>query len=181
MHGKVLGAGGGLERIALALKSLDKAHAAARGQVGIFAIGLMAASPARVAEYVHVGRPEGQSLVYVPVAVTRVLVVLGARFDRDGVAYALHLLLVEHSAKRYGLREHRGRTCARHAMQRFVPPVVFRHAQPGYRGRIVAQLRRALPHRHARHQIMRTLARGELFVLVCLHMLILPFVISHFI
>lgn len=65
---EVLCARGRLVVRSVALQALDKADAQARGQAGILAVGLVSPAPARVAEDVDVGRPEGESLVDVPVA-----------------------------------------------------------------------------------------------------------------
>ena len=55
------------------------------GQVGVFAVGFLTPPPARVAEDVDVGRPEGKHLVNTPFATPNVLLVHCPRLiRRDG-------------------------------------------------------------------------------------------------
>ena len=62
------------------LQAANERHAQRAGQERIFAVGFLAATPARIAENVDVGRPKSQPVVNVAVAVVRlaVVVVLGA-------------------------------------------------------------------------------------------------------
>ena len=60
-----------------------------------------------------------------------------------------------------GLREHRGITGARHAVQRLAPPVVGRNAEPGDGRRGVLHLPDLLFQRHARDQIVHPLLDGQ--------------------
>ena len=141
VHGKVLGAGSGLDILAVALHAFDKAHAQAGGQVGILAIGFMAAAPAGIAEDVDVGAPQGQALVDVPVALGGLAVVLGAGFGGNNLRHLAVEILVKNGRHTDGLGEHRGRAGTGHAVERFVPPVVGRHAQAGNGRRVETELR----------------------------------------
>src|ERR1035438_9739309 len=60
----------------------------APGQVRVFAVGLHAAAPARIAHQVDVRRPEGEALVHAPLAAPLELVVLGASLVGDGRGHA---------------------------------------------------------------------------------------------
>ncbi len=72
VDGIMLGRGDGLEEIRIVpLQALDERDAQAAGEVGVFAVGLLAAAPARIAENVDVGRPEIQPGVDGAVVVAR--------------------------------------------------------------------------------------------------------------
>ena len=125
MHGEVLGAGCGLEIVrVVALKPLDECRSQHARQIGVLAVGLHAAAPARITEDVDVGRPEGKSGVAAVVAYALRHLILCARLVRDGVAYAVEQFDVECGAKAYRLREYRCAAAAAHAVQTLVPPVV---------------------------------------------------------
>ena len=125
MHGEVLGAGCGLEIVrVVALKPLDECRSQHARQIGVLAVGLHAAAPARITEDVDVGRPEGKSGVAAVVAYALCHLILGACLVRDGVAYAVEQFDVECGAESYRLREYRCAAAAAHAVQTLVPPVV---------------------------------------------------------
>src|ERR1700754_3129017 len=64
VHGEVFRRGDGPRmRRVRPLDALDEAYRHASGQVGVFAVGLLTASPARIAKDVHVRRPDGQPFV----------------------------------------------------------------------------------------------------------------------
>ena len=169
VHREVLGAGGGLHRFALALQALHIARAQPAGQQRVLAIGLVAPAPAGVAEDVHVRGPEGQALVDVPVAVLRRGVVLRAALGGGDVAQPLHQRRVKAGGDADGLGKGRGRAGAGHAVQRFVPPVVGRNAQPVDGRRVIAQLAGGLLHGHAGHQRLRLCS-----CLIAIHRRVLP-------
>ena len=125
VHGVVLGGGDHLEVVRIvALHALDEGHGHAAGEERIFAVGLLAAAPARIAEDVDVGRPEGEAAIAAVIVVADGLVVLGARLGGDGVGDAVHQVGVPGGGEPDGLREDGGLAGARDAVQRFVPPVV---------------------------------------------------------
>ena len=154
MHRKVLGAGGRLEVLALALQALDEAHAQAGGQVGILAVGLMAAAPAGITEDVDVGAPHGQALVDVAILMGCLAVVLGTGFMADDLGDLLMEIFVKDSSQTDRLGEHRCRTGTGDAMEGFVPPVIGRDAQTRNGGRVEAQLGGLLLQSHLRNQFM---------------------------
>ena len=59
---------------------------------GLFGIGfdILPAPPAGIAKNVDVGRPKGEAEKHLVVVITRGFVVLGARFDRDGLAHGVY-------------------------------------------------------------------------------------------
>ena len=140
MHGIVLGAGSQLQVFTVALQALDERHAQTTGEVGIFAVGFMAAAPAGITEDVDVGGPVGQALIDVPVAVGGVGIVLGAAFVGDDLGNFVQRFIVEHGGHADGLREHGGGTGTGYAVEAFVPPIVGRNAQPFNGGSVIAQL-----------------------------------------
>src|SRR4051812_13686571 len=82
MYGIMLGRGDRLEVLGVvALKSGHEGKAETRGEIRIFAVSFLAASPARIAEDIDVGRPDGKSAIPVGGAVGMdALDVLGAKF-----------------------------------------------------------------------------------------------------
>src|SRR5580698_10025651 len=79
VDGVVLGRGDGFEVLRIiALDAFDESYAHARGEEGIFAVGLLAAAPARIAEDVDVGRPDGEAVVAVVIVVADGVVIFGA-------------------------------------------------------------------------------------------------------
>ena len=126
MDGEVLGAGMCLQhgRVERPLQAPDHGHAELSGQVGILPVGFHAAAPARVAEDIDVGRPERDALVPVGHAVGQALAVFHAPVVANGRKDFFDQRLVERGRHADGLREGGRLTVARHAVQRFVPPVV---------------------------------------------------------
>ena len=99
------------------------------GEVRIFAVGLHAAAPARVAEEVDVGRPEGEALIDVALAAADEFVVLGAGFIGDGGGDAEDEVLVPRGGEADGFGENGGASGAGDAVEALVPPVVGRHVE----------------------------------------------------
>ena len=97
---------------------------------GILAVGLLAASPARVAEDVDVGRPEDEALVEVALVARDPAVVHRAGLVGDAGRDAQHEVGVPRRREADGLREHRRPSGAGDAVQRLVPPRELRDAQP---------------------------------------------------
>src|SRR5919199_4347460 len=96
VHGVVLRRRNHLEILrVVALHAADELDAEARGEVRVFAVGLLAAPPARVAEDVDVRRPEGEAVEARAVPRPLRLVVLCARLRRDYGRDAAHEALVE--------------------------------------------------------------------------------------
>ena len=155
MYREVLGAGSDLQVLAVTLQTLDEPHAQAGGQVGILAVGFMAAAPSGVTEDVDVGAPHGQALVNVPILMGSLAVVLGAGLLADDLGDLLVEVLVKDRRQTDGLGEHSGRTCAGYAMERFIPPVVGRDAQTRNGRGVETQLGGLFLQRHLGNQVMR--------------------------
>ncbi len=170
VDGEVLGRGDQLQvaRV-VALQALDERDAHAGGQVWVFAVGFLAATPARVAEDVDVGRPEGEPLVDAALALAQGLVVLGARFVGDRRGDLRHEIEVPGGRQADGLREDGGDARAADAVQALVPPVVLGHAEPLDGRRRVHHLRDLLGQRHARDEVVHALCDGQVGVEVCWH------------
>jgi len=174
VHGVVLGRGDGFQVAGIIpLHAPHEGHAHAAGEIWVFAVGFLAASPPGVAEDVDVGRPVSE-----PGGASRQrrqrfgagrrwprlrVVVFGARLGGDHVGHALHQRRIPGGGEADGLREHRG-TPLHHAVQGFVPPVVGRHAQALDGGRGALHLQHLLFQRHARDQVCGPARRGQLRV-----------------
>ena len=137
MYRKMLGTGVGLQHLVagVSLQAADHGHTQPAGQVRVFPIGLHAASPARVAEQVDVGRPEGKPLVDVRVSFHFGQAVLDARLIAHGSKDLIDKRFIERCRHPDGLREHCRTAVAGHPVQGLVPPVVSVDAQArnGYR------------------------------------------------
>ena len=153
MDGEVLAAGGGFQVPAVALQALDEADAQTAGQIGILAVGFMAAAPAGIAENVDIRAPDGQSLIDIPVLMGALAVVLGPGLvGDDGGDFLLHVL-VKHGGQADGLGEDGRRAGAGYAVKHLVPPVVGGHAEPRNGRRIIFQLGGFFLQGHAGYQI----------------------------
>jgi hypothetical protein len=121
--------------------------------VRILAPGLLAPAPARVAEDVDVGRPDGQAAILGRAAVGRD----ASRRTWRGTRWRWCRRPVDHRRVPGGghadrLGEHRGLAGPGHAVQALAPPVVGRHRQARDGGRGVLQLAGLLLQRHGRDQ-----------------------------
>ena len=135
VYGEVLGAGMKLvvASVVCALQTLDHLHTHACGQVGVFAVSLDAASPARVAEDVDGRGPEGQPLVALILSLGSIAGVLGPCLVGHGGEYLLQQVGVKAGSHADGLREYGSQSGPCHSVQCFVPPVVGLDVQPLYR------------------------------------------------
>ena len=132
VHGKMLGTGHGLQVMrVVALQTVHHGHAHLACQVGVLTVGLLSASPTRVAEDVDVGGPVGETVVLGHAALLQILVEEGAALGAGDIAHAAECLGVEGGGHADGLREHGDLFLgAGHTVERLVPPVISRYAQP---------------------------------------------------
>ena len=169
VYREMLRAGGGFQILPVALEPSYVLLAKLRGEVRVLAVGLVTPAPARVAENIHVGRPEGQTLVDVAVAVPARRIVLRARL-RGGYIRALpEHFPVEHRRKAYRLREHRRCTRPGNSVKPLVPPVVGGKSSGRDRRCVVFELLRLLLDCQRVGQCFRALLRGEVRVVVVWH------------
>ena len=133
MHREVLGTGVGFLDVVfgVTLQAADHGHSQLAGQVGVFPIGFHAASPARVAEQVDVGGPEGKPLVDVRAAFHCGQAVFDTRLIAHDRKHLIQQRFIERCRHAHRLREYGGAAVAGHPVQGLVPPVVGLDAQPG--------------------------------------------------
>ena len=125
VNGIVFRSGNGLEVMEiLALKAGDKSDAESCGEEGIFAVGFLPASPARIAKDVDVGGPEGETVVAAGVVVESSVVIFGTGFGGDDAGDTVEEIGIPGGGETDGLRENGSDAGARDAMEAFVPPVV---------------------------------------------------------
>src|ERR1700735_4745165 len=105
-----------------------KGHAHAAREKRIFAVGLLPAAPAGVAEDVDVGRPEVEAFKDIAVACAHGLHMLDAAFCADDDGHGMNGLRIEGSAEADGLRELRCAVCSA-AVERLAPPIVRRNVE----------------------------------------------------
>jgi len=138
MHRIMLGRGDSLKIFRIvALQARNESHAHSGGKKGIFTVGFLSSSPARIAEYVDIGRPEIQTLVDVSPSLADGLVVLGSGFLTDGGCHLVNQWRVKGGRKADGFRKDGRRSRTGDAVQRFAPPVVLGHLQTGKGARLV--------------------------------------------
>ena len=113
------------------MQAVDEGGAEGGGEEGVFAVGLLAASPTRIAEDIDVGRPDGETEVDGVNVVAVGLVVLGAGLDGDDFPDFSNQRPVEGCCIANGLGEERGEAGAGDAVEAFVPPVVRRNTEAG--------------------------------------------------
>ena len=118
------------------MQTFDKGHAHFSGQIGIFAVGFMTTSPAGVPKDIDVGGPGGEPLIDLCPAKFLVFIVLGPHFIGNRHSHLVHQRGVKAGSHGNGLGEYRSGSGSGHAVERLVPPVVFRNSQP-FNGRSV--------------------------------------------
>ena len=145
----------------VALQAGNECYADAAGEVGIFAIGFLAASPARVAKDIDIGRPKGEAVVASGVSMLDCIIVFGACFGGDHIGDAMDQIGIPGGGETDGLGENGCISGARDAVQTLVPPVVGGDAQARNRWRDVLHLRNLFFKSHARDQIVYTFLGGQ--------------------
>ena len=158
MNGKMLGTGCRFDKALLfLLQSLHKTHTQSSAEIRVFPVGLLSPSPARIPEYVHIGGPEGQPLINIPVLCLFLHIILGSGFRGDHLRHFSHQLLVKGSRHADGLGKHGSRSRSCHSMQRLIPPVIGGNPQALYSRGIIQGLAHLFLQRHLRHQSSGTL------------------------
>src|SRR5262245_5627829 len=158
VHCIVLGRGDDFEVTGVvSLQSFHKRYAHARGQIGIFAIGFLAASPPWIAKDIDVGTPKGETFVSAALALADKFVVLGACFRGDNISDLEHQIGIPGSRETNGLRKDSGITGSCDSVQCFVPPLVLRNTQALNRSRAIHHLRDLFLEGHARDEIVNSL------------------------
>ena len=175
VHGKVLGAGQQLavgadaQVLAVVAHALQAAHdgqSHSRGQVGVLAVGLLSAPPSRVAEDVDVWRPVRQALVALDVARLLGLLGLGAGLVADSREHLVEQRVVPRGCHGHGDGEDGGIAVAANAVERLVPPLELRDAQPRYGWRRVHHEFHFLFKRQPAQEVVGALLGLECWVLV---------------
>ena len=140
VYSEMLCAGGGAHRFPLALYTPYKGFSVFGGKEGVFAVGFVASAPARVTENIDVGRPEGKSLVNIPVAVGGKGVIFCSCFNGGYFCRFFCKGSIKHSRKSDCLREHCGCACTGYSVKSLVPPVVGGDSEALNGGCVIAQL-----------------------------------------
>ena len=156
MHRVVLGARRRLQvfRI-LPLQPFDERHAEPRRQARILAIRFLSAAPARIAKQIHIRAPERQALINIMIPIPLGFVIFCATFGRNHIRDAPDQLCVKARRQPDRLRKNRCQPCARHAVQRLVPPVIARQPRLFVLRRSVQHLLHAFLRRHLVHHFPR--------------------------
>ena len=151
---EVLGGGDDLEvpRV-VSLQALHEGDTQPAREIRVLPVRLLPPPPARVAEDVDVGRPEGEALVAAALPLAHELVVLGPGLVRDDAGHLVHERLVEGGGEADRLREDGGDAGPGHPVEALVPPLVGGHAQARDRRRLVRELGDLLLDAHPRHEV----------------------------
>src|SRR6185437_16761152 len=124
-----------------ALQAGDERDAETRGEERVFAISLLAASPAWVAKDIDVRGPNGEAAIPVCRAIgVHRGGVFRAKFRADGVGDVVHERFVERGSHADGLRKHGGEAGAGDAVKTFIPPVVGGNVKTRNGGSNMAEL-----------------------------------------
>ena len=121
-----------VEFIVIRLRTLKSVHhgtAHDSGQIWIFSICLLAASPSRVSEYIDIRCPDGQTVVSCYSVTGTGDVILDALLCGSHVEHFLEKGIVPAGCHAYGLRKYRSKSIAGRAMKGFIPPVVLFYSQ----------------------------------------------------
>jgi len=162
VNGIVFRSGNGLEVMrVLALKSGDKSDAESSGEEGIFAVGFLAASPARITKDVDVRGPEGETVVAASVVVENGVVIFGTGFGGDDVGNAVDEVAVPGSGETDGLGKDGGDAGAGDAVEALVPPVVGGDVEARDGGGHVLHLGDLFFKGETRDEVVDTLIDGE--------------------
>src|SRR6185437_7246515 len=130
VHGKVFRSGDDAEVVRVgALHAWEEGDGQAAGEEGVLAVGLLAAAPARVAEDVDVGCPEGEAEELLVLIVADSFVVLGASFGGDDLGFAMDKWSVPRGGHADDLREIRSSARDRDAVVALVPPEICGYAE----------------------------------------------------
>src|ERR1700756_2557892 len=125
VDGVVLGGSDGFEVCGVvALQAFHEGYAEVGGEVGIFAVGLLAAAPAWIAEDIDVGRPDGESVVDGVDVVADGFVVLGAGLGPDDGGDLVDERRVPSGGHADGLGEESGVSRAGDTVEALTPIVV---------------------------------------------------------
>src|SRR5579863_2708647 len=120
----------------------------------IFAVGFLAASPARIAENINVRRPEVEALHDVATPGAHGLVMLGARFCADYDCHVVDQSGIESCGESNRFGEYGRSPGSGHSMESLIPPVIRGYLQPRYGARLVYKLRRFFLERHSRDKVI---------------------------
>ena len=113
------------------MEAADHGKAHLGSEVGVFAIGFLAASPTGITEDVDVGRPEGETLVALDVARAFRLLGFHAGLVADGGEHLMEQGVVPRGGHTHGDGEDGGKTVAPYTVEGFVPPLELGDAQTG--------------------------------------------------
>jgi len=145
----------------VALEPGDERYTETAGEKGIFAVSFLAASPARIAEDVDVGRPEGETVIAASVVVGHGVIVFAARFSGDNVGDTMKEVGIPGGREADGLRENSGGASTGDPVKAFVPPVVGGDLEARDRRGHVLHLGDFFLGGEAREEISDTLFDGE--------------------
>ena len=152
------------------MKPLNICHAQSRSQHRILPVGLMSPSPARIAEDIDIGSPEGQSLINIMIFMLLRLLILGATLHCDRLTDLLQQLRIKGCSQTDRLWKHGRPAGSCHSMQRLIPPIIRRNSQSRDRRSIISQLGCRLLHCHPVYQpaglFHRFLSRHTLVLLL---------------
>ena len=156
MNGKMFGTREGFEifRI-IPLQTANERDGDLPSEKRIFAVGFLAAAPARIAKEIDVRRPKREPDITHAVAIVSVGVgiVFCARLSRDNVGDLMKQGRVPGCSQADGLRKNSRGAGPGDAVEAFAPIIVGGHSEPRDRGSAVAQLSHFFRERHPRNQV----------------------------
>ncbi len=158
MNRKMLCTGRSRHIFPISLQPLYKRFSQLPGQIGILPVGLMSPAPPGIPENIHIGRPEGQSLINVPVLQCTAGIIFRPSLHRYNPAHLLHKLPMEGGSHADGLRKAGSSPGSGHTMEPLIPPVISRYIQSGNGRCIIPELGSLFLQRHSADQLLRPIS-----------------------
>ena len=124
----------------IALHSFHESDAQTAGEKWIFTVCFLAASPARIAKDVDIGRPEVEPVIDAVDTFTQRFAIFRASLGADGRSNLAHERNVPSRSETNRLGEDGRIARTSDSMQTFAPPVVFGHVQPWNGDRMILHL-----------------------------------------
>src|SRR5690606_38624332 len=117
----------------ITLQPLDCCKPKSGGQIWVFAVCLLSASPSGVAKDIDIWRPKRQSVIASPLVAPNSLIIFRPRFVRNNFKSLEMICLVPCGCHTDRLWKYSGFSRTRYAMERLIPPIVCGDPEPGHR------------------------------------------------
>ena len=148
------------------LQTLHNTQSHASVHIWVLAIGLLAASPSRVAEHIDVWSPEWQSFILTVLPLATRKGILCTSLITHSREHLFDKIIVKRSSHSYTRREYRGKTVSANPMKSLTPPVKRRDAKTFDSRRTIHHQQWFLLKSKPFAQILRPLLSGQFMILI---------------